>query len=266
MSVDIATLGRCVVWFSAGAASTVAAKLALVDRPDALICYTDTGSEHEDTPRYLADVSAWLGRPITVLRSPDYMDVDDVIESTRYISGPHGARCTTELKKKVRQRFQQHDDIQVFGFHVGEVNPKRAEEFREQNPEVNLWTPLLDRQLTKADCHAIVERAGIRRHAMYELGYKNANCIGCVKGGMGYWNKIRVDFPEVFARRARQERDIDHAICSVEVKIDGKRKKIPMFLDELDPDRGDYEAEEEVECGVLCAGAEASWAVENCDV
>lgn len=52
MSVDIATLGRCVVWFSAGAASTVAAKLALVDRPDALICYTDTGSEHEDTPRY----------------------------------------------------------------------------------------------------------------------------------------------------------------------------------------------------------------------
>lgn len=31
---------------------------------------------------------------------------------------------------------------------------------------------------------------------MYDLGYANNNCIGCVKGGIGYWNKIRIDFPE----------------------------------------------------------------------
>ncbi len=37
---------------------------------------------------------------------------------------------------------------------------------------------------------------------MYDLGYPNNNCIGCVKGGMGYWNKIRKDFPEVFQKRA----------------------------------------------------------------
>ena len=33
------------------------------------------------------------------------------------------------------------------------------------------------------------------------MGYNNNNCIGCIKGGMGYWNKIRVDFPEVFEKR-----------------------------------------------------------------
>lgn len=32
-------------------------------------------------------------------------------------------------------------------------------------------------------------------------------------------------------------------------KYQGKR---PVFLDELDPSRGNYEAEEDVECGVLC--------------
>lgn len=33
---------------------------------------------------------------------------------------------------------------------------------------------------------------------MYRLGYDNANCIGCVKGGEGYWRAIREDFPEQF--------------------------------------------------------------------
>ncbi len=34
---------------------------------------------------------------------------------------------------------------------------------------------------------------------MYRLGYVNNNWVGGWKGGMGYWNKIRVDFPDVFA-------------------------------------------------------------------
>ena len=76
--------------------------------------------------------------------------------------------------------------------------------------------------LTKEDTHAILNRLGIRRPAMYDLGYQNNNCIGCVKGGMGYWNKIRKDFPEVFERRAKLEREIEHS-C-----IKG------VFLDELD--------------------------------
>ena len=54
----------------------------------------------------------------------------------------------------------------------------------------------------------ISERLGIKRPIMYDLGYSNNNCIGCVKGGMGYWNKIREDFPEVFQARAKLEREI----------------------------------------------------------
>lgn len=248
---------RTVVWFSCGAASTIAAKLTLAGNPEAIVAYCDTGSEHPDTGRYLADVSRWLGTEILILHSLDYTDVDDVIESTRYLVGPTGARCTTELKKKVRQRFQQEGDIQVFGFHAGEQS--RANQFREQNPEVELATPLIDSWLTKADCHALVERAGIEQHAMYRLGYRNANCLGCVKGGMGYWNKTRVDFPDVFARRARQERELNIAICSDEILVDGRRTKIPIFLDELEPGRGNYAMEESIECGLLCAAAEAEW-------
>ena len=87
---------------------------------------------------------------------------------------------------------------------------------------------------------------------MYRLGYANNNCIGCVKGGSGYWNKIRRDFPEAFARMARQERKMNAAICKVEGVENGKRWRKPVFLDELPPDAGRYVDEPDIECGVLC--------------
>jgi hypothetical protein len=107
-------------------------------------------------------------------------------------------------------------------------------------PEYTHVFPLIDRGLTKEDCHGMLKTLGIRRPAMYDMGYRNNNCIGCVKGGMGYWNKIRVDFPEVFTKRARQERDIGHT-C-----IKG------IYLDELEPNRGKIEDEIMEECSFVC--------------
>ena len=53
---------------------------------------------------------------------------------------------------------------------------------------------------------AMIERAGIELPEMYRLGFNNANCIGCCKGGMGYWNHVRKVHPLVFrARLERQE-------------------------------------------------------------
>ena len=246
-------MSRTVAWFSAGAASTCAAYLALQDDPDTVVAYCDPGAEHEDTPRYIADVEQWLGVEVLQLRSETYTDTWDVFDKTGYLVGPYGARCTTELKKKLRQGFQLPDDRQVFGFDARAKEVKRANEFRQSNPEVNLWTPLIDAGMGKADCHRMVAAAGVKKHAMYLLGYKNANCVGCVKGGMGYWNKIRVDFPEVFDRMAKQERKMGIACCSAEgPKVDGRRTSVPVFLDTLAPNRGRYADEPDTECGVLC--------------
>ena len=80
---------------------------------------------------------------------------------------------------------------------------------------------------------------------MYDLGYPNNNCIGCVKGGMGYWNKIRVDFPEVFKKRAELEREIGHSCLN------------GVFLDELEPDRGNMNLEVFPDCSIMCYLAES---------
>jgi hypothetical protein len=235
-----------VCWFCAGAPSAVAAKLTLVDEGAAVIAYTDPGAEHPDNERFIADCERWFKKDVVRLRSAKYRDTWDVWIRRRFLVGPAGAPCTAELKKRVRFTFQRPDDIQVFGYTVEERH--RAERFREQNPGVDLGTPLIERGLTKSDCLAIIERAGIAVPAMYRLGYRFNNCVGCVKGGIGYWNKIRLDFPETFARMAVLKRDIGHSILS--------DNEGPLWLDELDPNRGNHQNEPDVECSLLCQLAE----------
>jgi hypothetical protein len=116
---------------------------------------------------------------------------------------------------------------------------------------VDLATPLIDRGLTKTDCLAIVDRAGLTLPALYRLGYDHNNCLGCVKGGADYWNAIRRDFPAVFARMAALERDIGHALLTD--RTNGDRR--PLYLDELTVTYVDA-VPVDMDCSLLCALAE----------
>jgi 3'-phosphoadenosine 5'-phosphosulfate sulfotransferase (PAPS reductase)/FAD synthetase len=238
-------MSRIVCWFSCGATSAVAAYLTIKKHgADAVtVAYIDTGSEHEDNVRFLRDVERWLGVPVLVLKNEKYANVDEVIERTRYIRGQHGARCSGELKRAVRLAFQQPGDLQIFGYHAKER--RRAARFTEANIGIDLWYPLIDAELTHDDCLALIQEVGIELPEMYKLGYNNNNCLGCVKAeGAVYWNRIRRDFPEVFARRAAQERGMGYAMVRI--------NHAPIFLDELDPALGDMSSEPVVQCGLLC--------------
>jgi hypothetical protein len=235
---------RVVAWFSCGDASAVACRLAQKRYPqrDLVIARIVLTSEHEDNERFAADCSVWYGRYIATLRSTEYEDTWDVWQSRRYIAGIAGAPCTTALKKAVRFEFQRADDLHIFGYTIEEQ--KRADQFRKSNPELDVEFPLIDAHLTKADCHAIVRAAGIELPAMYRLGFGNNNCIGCPKGGAGYWNMIRRHFPEQFARMATLSRELGARL----VKQDGAR----VFLDELRPETGRQQDEQPINCSPFC--------------
>jgi hypothetical protein len=246
-------VNRVLAWFSCGSASAVAAKLAVEkygDRCEVVNCGATLSSEHSDNRRFLGDVSRWLGVPVRILYSDKYTDIYDVFEQTGWLVGPGGARCTTELKKNVRVAYQRPDDLHVFGLTADEYS--RAVRFRRTNHDLSIELPLVDAMITKAECHRRIAAAGIEPPAMYQLGYDNANCIGCVKGGTGYWNKIRRDFPEVFERMAKMERKLNAAICKRERVVDGKRTRERVFLDELPPDADDGQGTLDMECGVGC--------------
>ncbi len=242
---------RTLIWFSAGAASAVAAKLVLDEGlEDVVIAYTDPGSEHPDNVRFLAECEEWFGHSIERLRSDRYVDTWQVWAERRFLVSPEGALCTAELKKKVRYGFQRPDDVQVFGYTADEV--ERANRFRKQNPDVDLRTPLIEQGVTKAQCLGMLVSAGIALPAMYELGYRNNNCIGCPKGGMGYWNMIRRDFPETFDRMAALERELGHTVLRENDPDKPGRISRPVWLDELDPTRGNMLTEPDIECSILC--------------
>ena len=246
-------MNRVLVWFSCGAASAIAAKLAVDkygDRCEVLYCDT-LAYEHPDNQRFLADVEQWLGHPIKLLKSEKYADIYDVFDKTGWLIGVGGARCTTELKKNVRKAYQRPTDIHVFGLTSDEV--KRIERFEDQNADIIVDWVLFDNQVSKKECYRRLADAGIDLPVMYKLGYNNNNCIGCVKGQAGYWNKIRVDFPDAFDRMAKQERKMGVAI-NKSYAGDGKRKRV--FLDELDPAAGRGIPLPDIECGALCVTPE----------
>ena len=223
--------------------------LALRDDPDAAVVRIDTGSEHPDNDRFANDCAAWFRRPIEVIKSDKYADTWDVWESTRWLVGPGGARCTAELKRRPRMAYERPDDRQVFGYTVEEQ--KRADRFREQNPEIDLVTPLIDAGLTKSDCHAIIERAGIDMVTTYKQGYPNANCLPCVKAtSPAYWARIKRDYPDKFDRMATLERSIGVSIRKTDPRREEPRR---LWLDELDVSAVDMGADEpDFECSLMC--------------
>jgi hypothetical protein len=84
------------------------------------------------------------------------------------------------------------------------------------------------------------------------MGYGHNNCIGCVKAGAGYWNRIRIDFPAAFKRMAELERKLNTKV----LRISGRGR---VFLDELRPDAGNQRLESPPQCGIFCEMAEREW-------
>lgn len=230
-------------WWSAGVTSTVAIKIAIDDGLNVVPIYFETGSAHPDNERFMRDCEQWYGQKIITFQNSKHSSVLDLLDKITYVNGPAGAECTRTLKKDVRIAIEKWMPYgaQIFGFEFEPKEIKRAERFNEQYPNAKAIFPLIEEKLTKRDCIRILNRCKITLPTMYLMGYSNNNCIGCVKGGMGYWNKIRHDFSKTFNEMANLERRKGHS-C-----IKG------VFLDELDPSRGNYPTELAVECGVTCA-------------
>lgn len=190
-------MSRIVAQFSCGAASAVATKLAIAQHPEVHVLNAFLLEEHADNRRFAADCERWFGQPITVLRNEKFDgSAVRVFKYKQYMMGPNGAPCSRLLKRDLLDKWKQPGDVMVFGYTAEEQD--RLDDFRGNFPDRPVLAPLIDAGLTKDDCKAMVLRAGIELPLMYRLGYDNANCIGCVKGGEGYWRAIREDFPEQF--------------------------------------------------------------------
>jgi len=237
------------VWFSCGVASAVAAKLTCekYSGEDVRILNTPMREEDSDNLRFKDDVEAWIGTKIETITNSKYPNSSavELWEKTRFMSNRFGAECTRTLKKGARQQWQRENnpDWHVLGFTADEKH--RHDRFISSEID-NVLPVLIDAGITKAKCFDIISAAGIRRPRIYDIGYPNANCIGCVKAtSPTYWNLVREKHPDIFAERAKLSREIGCRLTRV------KNKRI--FLDELLPtDIG--RKMKSWDCGVFCEG------------
>lgn len=230
---------RIVSWFSCGSASAYATYLALQKYKEIEIVYCEVINEHSDNKKFLKDFENKFKVKINILKNEKYNgDIYKVFRERKFIKNQFGAPCTMLLKKEMRKKYQKPDDIQIFGYTAEELG--RRDRLIDANPEIITDDILIDNNITKNICKNWLIDNGFELPVMYKLGYQNNNCIGCVKGGMGYWNAIRKDFPEIFDKMAKLERELGHSVCK------------ESYLDELEPNRGSFKRDLPKECGFNC--------------
>jgi hypothetical protein len=171
----------------------------------------DTHNEDEDTYRFKEDCERWYQKPIEVISAigNKYDSIEDVWIKHKSLNVATGAICSTHLKRRVRERWQKENEYQyqVFGFEFEKKEFNRALGLSSNYPNVNAIYPLIMMGYSKNICIDIVKKAGIEIPRVYSLGFKNNNCFntGCVQGGIGYWQKMKEDFPDKFDKMAEME-------------------------------------------------------------
>jgi len=205
-----------ICWWSGGITSAVACKVAIdlfgIDR--CRVVMIDTFNEHPDTYRFKEDCSKWYGKQIEVITDigKQYENIQDVWRKHKSLNVATGAICSTQLKRRVREKWQEtiDYDYQVFGFEFDKKEFNRAKSLEMNHPKAKSIYPLLMFGYDKDKCIEIVQGAGIEIPIMYKMGFRNNNCFGtgCVQGGIGYWQKMKRDFPDKFNEMADMEHEL----------------------------------------------------------
>lgn len=202
---------KTICWWSGGITSAVAVHLSLKRYPSCEIVFIDTKNESEDTYRFKKDCEAWYGQEILTLSAigAKYGSIQEVWERYNSLNVASGAICSAELKRDVRLRYEKGNSFarQVFGFEFKASEMKRALGLAKNYPKSKPVFPLIGEAMSKEDCLSYAISHGIEPPSSYKLGFENNNCLqtGCVQGGIGYWQKMKADFPDKFNTMAELE-------------------------------------------------------------
>lgn len=215
-----------IAWFSGGVTSAVTCKLCLDWWPkdSVRVVFIGTMNEDSDTYRFKVDCERVWGVKIETISNEKYKSIQAVWRKYNSLNVATGAICSTELKRAVREKFQKENGFsyQAFGFEVEETN--RAKAMKKNYPDSKPIFPLIYEMLSKKDCIKILQDSGIQIPRAYEMGFNNNNCLqtGCVQGGIGYWQKMKMDFPDKFDAMAAMEHEL----------TDSKGEPVTMLKDQ----------------------------------
>ncbi len=209
---------RVVGGVSGGVTSAWCAGWALRNYPreEVMLLWHDTKEEHPDTYRFLREMSAALGLPIT--ERSDGRSVTELFYDEGFLGNNQNAMCSRVLKREQGDRYvrelkvQGFQVVRVFGFSAREADRIQRAWAEGEAGGYEVRFPVAETGTTKQQCADWCNcEMGVRPSAMYEWA-EHANCIGCVKGGRAYWLAVHEHHPDVFYERADLEEQFGHPI------------------------------------------------------
>lgn len=198
-----------IAWWSGGLTSAVTCWLCIqwFGIEQVRVIMIDTKNEDPDTYRFKSDCEKWYGCKIEAISRTDFKNIREVWRHYKSLNVANGAICSAVLKREVRINFQKTNTFsyQAFGYDTSEM--KRAVAMKLNYPESKPFFPLIIEMVSKRASINIIESFGIEIPEAYRLGLNNNNCLqtGCVQGGIGYWQLMKVIKPEVFDEMAEEE-------------------------------------------------------------
>ena len=231
---------KIISWWSGGVTSAITCHLCitLYGLKNCEFIFIDTHNEDKDTYRFKKDCEQWYGKKIKTITgigkgkyaSGNYKSIEDVWIKYKSLNVASGAVCSSELKRRVREKWQKDNEYshQAFGFDIDE--PRRAKAISINHPKTKPIFPLLMFGLQKKECIQMLKDHGVLPPRMYERGFHNNNCFGksdtsiggCIQGGIGYWQKMKRDFREKWEKMA----DMEHKLT------DMKGEPVTMLKDQ----------------------------------
>ncbi|GEC56824.1 phosphoadenosine phosphosulfate reductase family protein [Bradyrhizobium phage ppBeUSDA76-2] len=233
---------NCVVFFSGGAASWAAGKLAVekYGRDKTTLLFTDTLIEDADLYRFLDEAAANIDAPL--VRLADGRTPWQIFRDEKIIGNSRIDPCSKILKRKLSERWLKENrdpatTALVFGIDWTEKHRFDDGEGRGvKNRYARLGWPHVEALLTlsplmaKWDVMAWLKREGLQRPRLYDLGFAHNNCGGaCVKAGKGHWAHLLRTLPAIYADWEREE----------EAFNDSRPERRPQTIlrDQFDDDR-----------------------------
>lgn len=178
------------------------------------IVMADTGGERPDTYEHVALMSRYLeahGRTLEIVEAggsaagmtlEDYIRRRSNVIPTHTASGGLGHRqCTAQFKLRPIKSFARS----LGAKHLTNLIGISTDEIQRVKPAREKWVtneyPLVDRNLSRADCLRIVQEAGLPHPP-------KSSCYYCPLQRRSQWQRLAAEFPVLFDRAVDLERVI----------------------------------------------------------
>lgn len=104
-----------------------------------------------------------------------------------------------------------YEVVKVVGMSAREPKRVQRQVALAANGGFTVRFPLIETGTTKQQASDWCIAMGVQPSAIY-CWSEHANCVGCVKGGMAYWQAVAKHAPDVYAQRSALEEEFGHGI------------------------------------------------------